>query len=134
MIVLIFIILYEIFVITFLLIDPSMVAVRVELMNSDPSLYVTIISLIILINAIITYTLFFRDTLRSVEQKIRLKGKFVYSGAILYIVSRIIDVIVPLDLVMLFLTRSLITISSIITYIGWVMPDRIAKWFIKEKQ
>lgn len=134
MIVLIFIILYEIFVITFLFIDPSMVAVRVELMNSDPSLYVTIISLIILINAIITYTLFFRDTLRSVEQKIRLKGKFVYSGAILYIVSRIIDVIVPLDLVMLFLTRSLITISSIITYIGWVMPDRIAKWFIKEKQ
>lgn len=126
-------VLYEIFFFTFLFSNPSILAERVARSDSEANLYVFSYLIFILLTTLITYTIFFRQCLKSENSKIRLKGLFIYIGIIIFIIGTFIDAFISLTILTLFITRMILIFSGILTYIGWVMPNRVAKWIIKDQ-
>ena len=124
------VIIHRIFWFIFLFTNPSLLWVRLSRFDGEVQPFHLLYTLYATIIVIIIYTLFIRDCLRSVEPKIRLKGKFVYLGCFIYFVGIVLGVIVNLDIATLF-ARFVVMTAVILSYIGWVMPERVAKFFIK---
>ena len=72
-----------------------------------------------------------RTSLISEQPKIRLKGKLIFIAISIYTIGAILDSIISLTAVTIIITRTILTSSSIISYIGWMLPEKIAKVLIK---
>jgi len=59
-------------------------------------------------------------------------GKFIFLAFILFMIGAILDSAISLNPIALLITRFILVISSILAYIGWIMPDRVAIWLLKE--
>ncbi len=125
-------ILYEIFFIIFLITDPTIIGTKITKFDAEFHLFVFSYIIFSLIVSLITNIIFFKHCLRSEDPKIRWKGKFVFIGFIVFLIAAILDSGIPLNPITLFITRLMLVFSSIISYIGWIMPDRVARWLIKE--
>ncbi|MFX1393141.1 MAG: hypothetical protein ACFFAH_06145, partial [Promethearchaeota archaeon] len=77
-----------------------------------------------------TNTNFLIFSLRSTNLIIKWKGKLIYTSIILFLFGTILDTSIPLNTTSLFITRCILVLSSIISYIGWTMPKKIERWII----
>jgi amino acid transporter len=114
------------------MIDPSSLGRRTGLTLNETYLYINSFLLFSLLVVVITVILFLRSTLQSDNPKIRWKGKFIFLGMLISIIAAVIGIIIQDTPFTIILTRSLYIIGGIAAYIGWLMPERIAKWLIKE--
>jgi hypothetical protein len=125
-------ILYTIFFMIFLFTNPSLLAIRVTRFDSETQTFVSAYVLLSLLTSLITQYIFLGRSLVSEDERIRWKGKLIFLGFIIFLIGGILDSVVALTPITLFLTRILLAISSIISYFGWIMPDRVAQWLVKE--
>ena len=125
-------IVYTIFFMYYLFINPSFLAERITPFDSETRYFVSGYVLLSLLMSLITQIIFLRVSLQSNDPRIRWKGKFIFLGLIVFLIGAILDSVIALDPVTLFITRILLVISSILGYIGWIMPERVANWLIKE--
>jgi hypothetical protein len=125
-------IVYDLFLGIFLITDPSSLGRRTGMTLNETYLYINSFLLFSLLVVVITVILFLRSTLRSDNPKIRWKGKFIFLGMIISIIAAVIGIIIQDTPFTIILTRSLYMIGSIAAYIGWLMPEKVAKWLIKE--
>lgn len=126
-------VLYMTFFIIFLTTNTSLIATRVGLLDTESGLYVFIFALFNLTISLITNIIFLKHCLKSNDSKIRWKGKLIFISLIIYIIGSIFDSSATINPIALFIVRMILTLSSILSYIGWVMPDRIARWLVKEE-
>jgi hypothetical protein len=123
-------ILYEIYFIILLFADPTLLAIRTTRFDSQTQPYVSLYLLLIFIITIITNSIFFKKCLKSEDKKIQWMGKFIFLAVIIFLIGAIIDSTITLNPITLFITRSLFLVSSILSYIGWIMPNRVAEKLI----
>jgi hypothetical protein len=116
----------------YLFTNPSLLAVRVTRFDSETKTIVSLYVLLSLLISLITQYIFFRRSTASEDKRIKWKGRFIFIGFIMFLIGGILDSVFQLNPITLFLTRILLAISSIVSYIGWIMPDRIANWLVKE--
>ncbi|MFX1338108.1 MAG: hypothetical protein ACFFDK_05835 [Promethearchaeota archaeon] len=125
-------IVYEIFFIIFLFTDPTLLAIRKTRIDSETQPYVSLYSLGSLIISIITNSIFFKKCLKSDNERVQWMGKFILIAFILFMIGAFLDSAISLNPIALLITRIILVASSVLGYIGWTMPDRVAKWLVKE--
>lgn len=125
-------IVYTIFFMYFLFSNPSLLAVRVTRFDSETKTIVSGFVLLSLLISLITQYIFFRKSSASEDKRIKWKGRLILLGFLMFLIGGILDSVFQLNPISLVLTRILLAVSSIISYIGWTMPDRVANWLVKE--
>ncbi|MFX1339277.1 MAG: hypothetical protein ACFFDK_11765 [Promethearchaeota archaeon] len=123
---------YEFFLLYYLLTDPSLLGRRTGIILNETYLLINSFLLFSVSVIVITTVLFTRQSLKSDDPRIRWKGKFIFIGTILFLIAGTIGIIIPDSPVQIVLTRTIYIIGSIASYIGWLLPERIAKLLIKD--
>jgi hypothetical protein len=121
--------LYEIYLIYNVIFDVNVIGDFTAIFdvhyNSISMIYLIFIVLLLLITGI----LFSRESLKSDNLEIKLKGKFLFLAWVLWSIGAVLDSVVPLFIVTLFITRLILITSSILFYIGFLLPNFIKKRF-----
>ena len=86
-----------------------------------------------LLTILITSSLFCIECFKSDNAEIKLKGKFLQVGIILYTIGAIGDGFITLDFVTLPIIRIILITSTIMFYNGWILPKAVKKLFLKEE-
>ncbi len=125
-------VLFEIFLLISLIINPAWVGTIKETYYSQPALIVMLYQIFVLLTVIITGLIFSQQSLRSKDRKIHLKGKFLLFAFILLTIGGSADAILSLDPITLIVVRLILILSSILFYIGFLLPERIANLILGE--
>ncbi|HEY0087221.1 MAG TPA: hypothetical protein VGB37_00160 [Candidatus Lokiarchaeia archaeon] len=124
---------FEIYLIYYLITDPSIIG---EV--STPPLDITyhgiamIFTLFVLASICISLFLFAGSSLKTGTPDIKLKAKFLLIAMISFVIGAFADGFVTLTMITVFVIRILLISSAIEVYIGWVLPEFVRKLFLKE--
>ncbi len=124
--------LYDIFLFIFLLTNPESLGRRTGKITGEAFLYINMFLLFVVVVLIITMSIFIKSCLGSEDPKIIWKGNFLLISMIIGAISGLIGMFFPDTAFIIILTRTLRVIASIFSYLGWLLPERIAKLVIKE--
>ena len=116
----IYTIFFEIVFFYFLILDPDLI---IKLNNPVDAEYQRIASLFILsfiITILITGVIFALDIMKSDNPKIKLKGKSLLAAFLTWCIAAPLDAFMPLNVVFLLFTRSLLISSAIMFYFGFM--------------
>ena len=81
---------------------------------------------------LITGFLFVRESLKSENPEIRLKGKFILIAFLFYTMGTLIDVIIDIPTeITIVLARTIMIVAIFMFYIGFTMPNWVKKRFLK---
>ena len=125
---------YEIVLIALLATNPSTVGVKEGKFNSDAGLLPTVFILIALLVILFTMFMFIRQCLRSQNLKIKWRGRFILIAVILLVIGSFMDATITLSPTTLLIARIILMWRLIFAYLGWLLPDRVANWLIKDKE
>ena len=124
-------ILFEIVFIYFLIVNPSIIATRIPLTSVEWTpfiLFYLFISILLFLLTGITFTL---QSFKSENSDTRLKGKFLIIAFLSFMVGIIIEIIPIFFEFKYVLSRLIILTAAIEFYIGFILPERIKKIFLK---
>ena len=76
--------------------------------------------------------LFVRNSLKADNPEMKMRGKLLLIALISYITGAVLDILVPLTPLTVVITRLILTASSIIFYMGFIMPEWAKKLLLKE--
>ena len=128
---LIIFVVYEFFLITFLLTNPRLVGF-VDGFYAEFAPFTISFQFFSVFTFLITGILFTKQSLKSEEQRIRWKGRFLMIAFISFTISALYESAAPLTPLSLSLIRILLISSAIEYYLGFFLPEVIAKKLIKE--
>jgi hypothetical protein len=94
----------------------------------------TLMVLTALIIALIVRILLIREFSKSDNMILKWRGRFILIEFILLIIGIIMDAILSLTVPTLILARTLLVFRLIFVYLGWLLPDRVAKWLTKSEK
>jgi hypothetical protein len=123
---------FEGYLIYFAINDPSMIGelngvLDVEYLNLA---LIFLISIIVIL--LVTGVLFGRESLKSKNKEVRLKGKLIIWAIILWSVGAALDSAIPLNPFTLPITRIVLITSSILFLGGWILPGWMKKIFLRK--
>lgn len=121
----------EFFFLFFLFTDISIIGELQGAIDTDWGLFMLIYYLSVVLIIIITGTLFARESLKSENPEIRLKGKFLMSAFYMWFIGSALDTISSINITLLILARVFLIISAILFYIGLLLPEYVKKYFLK---
>ncbi len=94
----------------------------------------TLMVLTALVIALIVRILLIREFSKSDNIKLKWRGRFILVEFILLIIGVIMDAILSLTVPTLILARIILVLRLVFVYLGWLLPDRVAKWLIKTEE
>ncbi|MGV9205151.1 MAG: hypothetical protein ACOC44_14160, partial [Promethearchaeia archaeon] len=94
---------------------------------------ITLIFLItIILIILVTGLLFGKESLKSKNKEVKLKGKLLIWAILLWCVGAALDSAIQLNLITLPITRIVLITSSILFLGGWILPGWMKKIFLRE--
>ncbi|MFX0070928.1 MAG: hypothetical protein ACFFAO_07550 [Candidatus Hermodarchaeota archaeon] len=126
-------IIFEIYLIYFLINDSSMVGVSMGVTDAEYTSFARVYMISALLVLLIGGTLFSQRTLRSDNPEINLKGKFLLPAFYIFVFSAIVDSVVTLNAITLPLNRIALIISGVLFYLGFILPESVKNFLLKEK-
>ncbi|MFX1445678.1 MAG: hypothetical protein ACFFHV_19860 [Promethearchaeota archaeon] len=124
---------YEAYLLTMLFTNPSLIVVRVSAMNVDAvSPLVALFTLFELFSALITIIWFVKQCLRSENLRVVWKGRFLLISTIILVIATILIILNPSNIVLIAISRSLYILRLCFSYLGWILPERVAKLLVKD--
>lgn len=97
------------------------------------SIFMELFLLSFIVTAMITGIIFAWASIKSKNPEVSLKGKFILIAFISFTAGAIIEALFHLDPVLVVITRSILISSAIEFYFGFILPNWIKKYFVKEK-
>ena len=79
---------------------------------------------------LLTFIVLYRSCKKSEDLKVQWGGRLILISNLVFVFSQVLDGF-PISITILMISRILLVLSSLFVYIGWFMPDKIAKWLIK---
>ncbi len=128
----IYAILFEILFFILLFDDTMHIGVLENPIEPDTSRFILIHLVVILITALVTGFLFFRESKKSQDPEIKLKGKLFFVGVILFVTGSIVDALNTI-LTILLIIRVILMVSAFFIYMGFLIPDWMKNLLLKEK-
>ena len=116
----------------YLLTDSSLIGVFVRPFQIRWSLFMEIYFFILIVVLILTGNLFAYHSTKSVNPEVKLKGKFLFAAFNSYAIGSIIQALFDLDPLTVVITRLILISSAIEFYLGFITPNRIRRFFLKE--
>ena len=126
-------ILYEIVLISLLIIDPALIGTIRGTFYYQPELIPMVFQMFALLVTITTGILFSSRSLKSSDPEVKWKARFLLFGFILFTIGAGMDAAIILTPLTLIIVRLLLIISSLLYFLGFLLPDKIAKLLIAEK-
>ena len=124
--------LFEIFFLCFLFTYPSVLGKVISPVDATWTLPITLYQIATLVMVIITGSLIWRESLKSSNPEVRLKGKLLLVAIFSFIIGGIIEIISDLSIILLIIGRLILVSAAIEFYLGWILPDWIKKRLLKE--
>ena len=124
-------ILWEIFLIIYLLIDPEIIGILEGKFDMQFNFFGILLTLFVLISVNSTYGIFVYKSLKSDNPEIQWRGKFLLISMILIDFGYILDVLIVSTPISIVIARLFMILGAILCYLGWILPERIAKRLIK---
>lgn len=126
-------ILMDIYLVFFLIVDPNVIGIITGPFDTEYGRVMSIYLLFILTSIVVTSIIFSVKSMRLDDPEIKLKGEFLIVGFSLYLCSGVMDVgIIHLTTITLIIARSMLILSSIFIYIGFLLPNYVKKILLKE--
>ncbi|TXT59199.1 MAG: conserved membrane protein of unknown function [Promethearchaeota archaeon] len=114
-----------------MIIDPTSLAVLNPPIDIEYEFIMLGFAISIILIMVSTGILFARESLRSENPDLRLKGKFLIAAFLSYTIGAILDSAVPLNLISLTVARVILISSAIEWYFGFILPERVKNLVIK---
>ena len=86
-----------------------------------------------LLIVVVTGLLFANLSLKSKDAEVKLKGRLLVIAYIAFSIGAILDSSIPLDPVLIIITRIILIISAICWYGGFLLPKWMRKFLLKRK-
>ena len=122
---------FEIFLIYFLITDPSEIGELTGIVDVNYRSFVMIYLLIVAATLIASGLLFAKETIKSNNPKIKWSGIFLLIGFISFNISAVLDAIVSTNPIALILVRILLISSMLEIYSSFNMPKFLERILIK---
>ncbi|MBD3253756.1 MAG: hypothetical protein GF383_01620 [Candidatus Lokiarchaeota archaeon] len=126
-------VIFDIFLLVFLFTDPRIVGSVEGNFYSQPNLFALVFQLFAAATTIVTGLIFSIDSIKSDDSKVKLKGKFLLLAFVSFTIGALFDAAIPLNIVSLVIVRLILISSGIEYYLGFLMPDKLAKALLKSK-
>lgn len=127
---LVFTVFFEILLLTFLILDPTLIG---EVKGAVDVEYTSIFSIILLSDVALVFLTGLHFGIKSIKSKneaTNLKGKFLLFAFIVYFIGAIADTM-PLSPLFVPIIRIMLILSGIAFYFGWVLPEPVKHIFLK---
>ena len=95
-------------------------------------LFIDIAFIILLVIFSLVGFLFVRQSLQSESSEIKLKGRLIFFGIIFVIIGSFLESVIPLSPITVVITRVFLTISMVLLYSGFALPNWMKKLFLRE--
>lgn len=128
-------IIFEIFYLFFLFTNPSLIVVKVGLVDGEYLSFALYYFLGVLVVFLITGLLFARDALKSEKPSLKLKGKLLIGAFVLFVIGIALDGLTPLNLlnpITITLYRIIVILASFLFYSGFFLPKWLEKLILKK--
>lgn len=119
----------EILMLYFLFTNTPLVGTKLTPVDIDFGPIAAIFLLYILLVFLVFGFIFAIKTLKLDDLETKIRGKFLLIAFILYLIGAILELIITFPQ-----NRIILLVSAVIFYIGFVMPEKIKKIFIKSKK
>ena len=123
---------YELLLFYLIFTAPELVAVFYGTFFYRPQLFTFIFYVFGVTSILITGILFTIETFKSIDQKLRWKGRFLLLAFISLTISITLNGILTISPVIYFFIKILQISSAFEYYLGFFLPEKIAKFLIKE--
>ena len=122
---------FEFFYFSILFHDISLIGYMVAPFLAEYTVFFQLYFLVIILTFSITGIIFAAASLKADKREIRLKGKLILIAFILFTLGAILEAVVPLTTITVVFSRSVLISSAIMYYIGFILPERIKRIFLK---
>ncbi len=127
----IFGIIYEVFFFYFLFTDITVIGQVTGPVDVKYGLIITLYQLILLVIIIITGTIFARQSLKSEDHLLNLKGRFLLLAFYSFFIGSVLDIFSTENILLLIIARIILITSSIEFYCGFLLPRWMQELFKK---
>jgi hypothetical protein len=126
-------VIFEVLFFIFLFLNPSLIGqlngpVDVNYESFIMAFLITFLSIVV-----ISGFLFARLSLKSKEPDVRLKGKLLIIAYITFAVGALLDSSIPLNEVIIIITRLILIVSALCWYGGFLLPKWMKKFLMKDR-
>ncbi|TFF87152.1 MAG: hypothetical protein EU549_05290 [Promethearchaeota archaeon] len=105
---------------------------HIEIVDADYRSFMIIYLMFINSSVAITCFLIGRISIKSQLPQVKLRGKFLIAASICYFLGGLLDVgLIEFIPELLIITRSILMLGSVLFYLGFLLPKRLEKWFLK---
>lgn len=124
---------FEIVFFSLLVIDSTLVGEVYSPVDADYELFVTIYQIFLVFLVLITGLLFARESLKSGDPVIQLKGKLLVTAFLSFVIGSVLEIISGISIILLIVARLILITSAIEFYGGFMLPRWMEKFFLKKK-
>ncbi len=124
---------YEVFLISFLIVEPTIIGTVTGPLNQELTIYPIIFSIFLLLSTLISGILFVRESLKAEKKSIQIKGRFLLLAFLSFTFGEILDTILPKEAVVIIIVRLIIISSVFEYYLGFFLPKWLEIALIKEQ-
>lgn len=122
---------YEVFLIGALIIAPEMIGILEGMFDSSHTIIPNAFRVFGIFVVLITGIIFAKTSMKSEDPSVQWKGRFLLIGMISFTIGALLDAVLTFTPLELVLVRLLLISSSIEYYLGFFLPDVMAKKLIK---
>jgi len=108
--------------------DIAYIGTFINLFNYQESLFVSVFNIAVMLIVLITGILFFRVSVRSEKAEIKLKGRLILLGFIMFLIGGFIPYII-FNIISLVIARIFLVFSSVMLYMGFLLPNWVKSLF-----
>jgi hypothetical protein len=116
-------IVYNVLFFWLLFTDPTQIGEVTGITDTNYKLLVNVNMILSLVVLLITGTIFARDSVKSDNQEVSLKGKFLFAAFYTFVIGAILDVFSAYSIFLLIIGRILLIISAFEFYVGFILPN-----------
>ena len=129
----IFGLIFEILFLTFLFLDTNFIGVLNPPVDVNYKSFIMIFLIAFLLIIVVTGFLFANLSLKSDDPEVKLKGKLLIIAYITFSIGALLDSSIPLNEVLIIITRLILILSAFCWYGGFIMPNWMKKYLLRKK-
>lgn len=126
------VIIYEIFLVTFIFTAPSIIASKFGMFGIQYNTFGLAYQAFAYVVSIVTGYLFSKQSLKSENPTIKWKGRFILIAIITFSIAAVFQSLFPTIVIAIILVYILLITSVFEFYLGFLLPERIANWLINK--
>ena len=125
-------IIFEVLFLTFLFLNSSFIGELNGAVDVNYKSFIMIFLIIFLLIVVVTGFLFANLSLKSKDPEVKLKGKLLVIAYITFAIGALLDSSLPLNEVLIIITRLILILSSFFWYGGFLLPKWLKKILLKK--